>query len=155
VADIGCGVGILMQRLNDEKGCNVFGVDVSEVAIGTLREKGMDGIAAIIPPIPLPSNYFDVVIATELLEHLNRPEKALKEMVRVSKPGGSVIITVPDNALGPTTERDHVGKFKEEKILNLFKKVKRIKETKLLRVKEKDEGFYRLIVKGEKCQGLV
>lgn len=43
--------------------------------------------------IPLPDNQFDVVLCTEVLEHLHTPQKALDEMRRVLKPGGALILT--------------------------------------------------------------
>lgn len=41
------------------------------------------------------SNYFDVVIATEVLEHLYNPQKAIDEIYRVLKPGGICIVSTP------------------------------------------------------------
>jgi len=45
--------------------------------------------------IPLPDNSFDCAMATEVLEHCPYPEKTLREVLRVLKPGGVLLITVP------------------------------------------------------------
>ena len=48
-----------------------------------------------ITDIPVDDNTFDVVICTEVLEHLSNPVGALKELARVLTPGGSILITAP------------------------------------------------------------
>ncbi len=45
--------------------------------------------------LPFPDDHFDHVIASEILEHLREDEKAMHELVRVVKPGGRVVVTVP------------------------------------------------------------
>jgi len=50
-------------------------------------------IVADAHSIPLPDNQFDVVLCTEVLEHLHTPQKAIDEMRRVLKPGGALILT--------------------------------------------------------------
>jgi ubiquinone/menaquinone biosynthesis C-methylase UbiE len=42
--------------------------------------------------IPYPDNYFDLVVSSEVIEHVPNTKKALKEMIRVTKPGGNLII---------------------------------------------------------------
>jgi SAM-dependent methyltransferase len=49
--------------------------------------------------LPFPSGVFDVVIAAEVLEHVGRDTAALAELVRVTRPGGRIVVTVP--APGP------------------------------------------------------
>ena len=69
--DIGCGIGDLLARLRDEKKCDVYGLDISSEAIERVRSRGMHGKVAKLPSIPYPAGYFDVVTATEVLEHLD------------------------------------------------------------------------------------
>ena len=47
--------------------------------------------------IPLPDNSFDVVTCQTVLMHLERPKEALREMVRVLRPGGLLVCTEPNN----------------------------------------------------------
>lgn len=133
VLDVGCGIGILMERLLKEKKCDVFGIDISERAIGHLKTRGMDGIVKRIPPIPVSDNSFDVVIATSFLEHCNKPVIIINEMLRVLRMGGAFIVTVPEN-LGPDTEREHIIKYTENSFKVCIKKY--IKDAAFIRINE-------------------
>ena len=152
VIDIGCGLGILMARLRTEKACEVLGIDISKEAISALYEKGMRGVVAHVPPIPICSDSADIVIATEVLEHVRSPKVFLKEMLRILKPNGTIFITVPEAALGPNTERYHIWKFSENSIFKLFKGLKDVSTIEIVKVKEENENFCRLIARGKKCQ---
>lgn len=66
---------------------------------------------ARLPNLPLPDEQFDVVIASQLLEHIIRRRKFLHELRRILKPTGALIIFAPDNCLGPIDEPSHVVKF--------------------------------------------
>ena len=46
-------------------------------------------------PYPLKENTFDYIYLNQVLEHLERPEKCMKELIRISKPGGIIEIRVP------------------------------------------------------------
>ncbi len=52
-------------------------------------------IVSDITAIPEPDNAFDIVLCTEVLEHVPHPEAALRELVRLVKPGGELILTAP------------------------------------------------------------
>lgn len=145
VADIGCGIGLLLKRLKIEKKCDCVGIDISREAIITVKEEGMSGIIARVPPVPLPSNAFDVVIATEILEHISNPKYLILEMSRIAKSPGIILITVPDNALHPHTEREHIRTFNTDKLNKLLKNIFKNNSIEIFTVKEKKEKFYRLI----------
>jgi len=59
------------------------------------REKGVKTIHGSLLDVPLPDSCADIVLCTQVLEHLEEHEKAASELVRVLKPGGHAIITVP------------------------------------------------------------
>ncbi len=98
VLDLGCGRGEMAGVLSELGVSDVFGVDISEYAIseaaGTNAGKvAICDISAL--GIPFVSNYFDLVLALDVLEHVRDPENVLREINRVLAPGGRLFVTVP------------------------------------------------------------
>ncbi|MDN3512442.1 MAG: class I SAM-dependent methyltransferase [Candidatus Jettenia sp.] len=60
--------------------------------------KGID-IVCDIKQIPVPDERYDNILCSEVLEHIENPLEGIKEMKRILKPGGKVIITVPGTSL--------------------------------------------------------
>jgi SAM-dependent methyltransferase len=119
VLEIGCGVGVLSQQLLNF-GNSVTGLDISESAIAQLPPE-IRGVVATLPNIPLPDNSFDVVVGTEVLEHIDNDQACIEEAMRVLRPGGRAYFAVPDNCLGPDEEPEHVRKYTPEALQNLLK----------------------------------
>ena len=98
ILDVACGGGELSLKIA-EKGCEVHGVDISEDAIEYAkrlaeREKIVcEFEIGSAEDLPYPEGYFDKVVCSSSLEHFNDDIKALKEMYRVLKPNGSVVLT--------------------------------------------------------------
>jgi SAM-dependent methyltransferase len=96
ILEIGCSGGPLMQRLRTAGYTDVTGIDVSEPAIelaharGVLNTSLMDGAA-----LEFADARFDLVIASDVLEHIENEGTALREWSRVLKPGGQALIFVP------------------------------------------------------------
>ncbi len=127
VLDIGCGVGELLLELKREKACQCIGVDISPVAIVRVRELGLEGRVASLPEIPFGSDEFDVVICTETLEHVSDDSRSIAAMARVLRPGGTMMISVPEEAFDD--EDMHVRRFTAERLrkkLSRFLRVERI-----------------------------
>ncbi len=100
ILDSGCGEGFLLNRLQEEAiGKSLMGIDISEDAVnlGKLLFPNLDLRVGNIYKLPLESNSYDIVICTEVLEHLKDPKSALKEIVRVSKK--YVILSVPNEPI--------------------------------------------------------
>lgn len=102
VVDIGCGSGHMLQalrrRLISRCRLELFGLDFSGAAIR--RAQALLPMATFLVENifdnNLPADHFDLVLCLETLEHLRRPEDALRELLRVCKTGGSVVVTVPN-----------------------------------------------------------
>lgn len=97
--DFGCGDGSTAGLWLSERARSYVGVDVSSTAVSEAHERGLD--AREIPEsgeLPFDPESFDVVLATEVFEHLFRPDEACREVGRVLRPGGSLVITVPNVA---------------------------------------------------------
>ena len=96
VVDVGCGEGFTLERLRQNKiGHELVGIDFLDraIKIGKKLHPKLSLLPGTIYHIPFKDNSFDLVICTEVLEHLEHPEKALAELQRVTK--GTCIISVP------------------------------------------------------------
>ena len=102
VIDIGCGTGHLLLALNDrlQQPLRLYGLDFSDSAIRRCRRlmRSAEFNVASVYEIPYPNENFDMITCTETMEHLEQPSTALQEMSRVLRPGGHLVITVPDGA---------------------------------------------------------
>jgi len=100
VIDVGCGVGDLLSEVYKRKqNIKVSGLDFSAKAIEGARKVFPDGnfVQHVIDrTLPYESNIYDVVFCTDVVEHLEHPRLVIIELIRICRPGGLVIIVVPD-----------------------------------------------------------
>jgi SAM-dependent methyltransferase len=82
--------------LRDNGYSNIRGLDASPVAVKFCAEKGL-GTTSLgdILAMPFATDSFDLTLATDVIEHVDDDLAALREIDRVTKPGGFVLITVP------------------------------------------------------------
>ena len=98
VLDIGCGIGIGPAHIARTYGCATIGMDLSPQMIDwarrRAREEGVEDrvslVVADVLSLPFEDGRFDVVIAESVLAFVVDKERAIAEMVRVTKPGGHV-----------------------------------------------------------------
>ena len=95
VLDIGCNSGEFMKLLKDAKNCDVYGIDMSEVAIKEAKKKGLKAQIADAENLPFSAKRFDVVIMREVLVHIHDPQKAIQEVRRVLKDKGVFLGSTP------------------------------------------------------------
>jgi len=97
VLDFGCGTGLLLEKLAEEKSDAVLiGVDISPKML-SLAKKRLDKKRVTLKQLtskklPLPRSSIDVVLSVSNLHHLDTPTKYLQEFERVLRPGGVLII---------------------------------------------------------------
>ena len=121
VLDVGCGNGAITSAVAS-LGCEVVGVDVSESSIERARESNRFPNARF--EVVLGDEFdlndgYDLIICSEVLEHLHRPQRLLKTIVRHLKDDGFLFITIP-NGYGPREILGRTEKFLRER-LNLGK----------------------------------
>lgn len=92
--DIGFGAGSLLQAA-DRRGWTAKGTEVSRTAVEYCRNLGFDVICAELADAGHPADYFDVITASELLEHVPNPRALVCEIARVLRPGGLFWATTP------------------------------------------------------------
>ncbi|MCL0098231.1 class I SAM-dependent methyltransferase, partial [Dehalococcoidia bacterium] len=99
VLDVACGSGILTFKIA-EKGCHAYGIDISSDAINSAqylaeREKiSCEFKVSDAESLSFPDGYFDKVVCSSSLEHFQDDLNALKEMNRVLKTNGILVLTV-------------------------------------------------------------
>lgn len=97
IIDIGCGNGYVCSKYASE-GADVYGIDVTKKAIDLSSRRfelyGLKGIfkQASADNLPFPDNSFDCVCSMGVLHHIENTDKAIKEIFRILKPGGRVIL---------------------------------------------------------------
>ena len=98
ILDVGCGNGWVAKEFLP-KGKQVYSLDISvtnpAIAKKLYQDEKHFGIAADSFYLPFNDNSFDCVIASEIIEHIVEPKDFIKELFRVVKSGGSLIITTP------------------------------------------------------------
>lgn len=101
VLDVACGEGYGSYLMKTWGARNVCGVDVDERTILKARqifaEDGLSYTNADAEALPFPDYCFDTVVSFETIEHLTAPEKFLAELKRVLKPGGTVLLSCPND----------------------------------------------------------
>ena len=96
--DVGCGIGTISLRLK-KKGFEVSGVDFSEVAVNKCREQGLNATVSDVDRdgLKYADKSFDIIWASDVIEHVFDPIFLLEEIYRVLKDDGRVLMSVPNN----------------------------------------------------------
>jgi SAM-dependent methyltransferase len=94
ILDAGCGTGGNLQRY--ARIGEATGVDPSPDAVGFCRERGLESVEqAGLEKLPFADESFDLIAATDVLEHIAAEQEALHELRRVAAPGAALLLTVP------------------------------------------------------------
>ena len=129
--DIGAATGFFIQ-LAKARGFDVTGVELSDFAAEIGRKKGLNIITGDLLVQSFPEKHFDVITMFDVLEHVPRPKELIKEVSRILKDGGLVVINTPDaeslwaKALGPRWQLimppEHINYFSPKNLGNYLTK---------------------------------
>jgi SAM-dependent methyltransferase len=95
--ELGTGTGADARALQDRHRVEVTGVDSATTMVEEARRRGVrEALVADAHALPFDDATFDGAWADRVFQHLERPEAALAEMIRVVRPGGRIVVADPD-----------------------------------------------------------
>jgi SAM-dependent methyltransferase len=106
VLEVGCGTGAMAERIHDLPGVTLVATDFSPRFVELTAARGVDARQADICYLPFDDDTFDVVFAGWMLYHVRDLERALNEVRRVLRPGGTFVAV--------TNGRDHLADLRRE-----------------------------------------
>ncbi|MCJ7691884.1 MAG: methyltransferase domain-containing protein [Sedimentisphaerales bacterium] len=122
ILDNGCGIGLLFERLDP---CRVVGLDLSIEMLRRASKYSDQLVLGSSEQLPFKDDSFDMVFCRSLIHHLPNPCEAVREMHRVLKPGGEVVLVETNSSLISTIPRiiANRGEHFSEEHKNLSKKL--------------------------------
>ena len=127
ILDVGVGLGRLLENFQN---LDRYGMDISSHYLKIAAEKGINCCMSLIEDMPYEDNTFDVITCTDVLEHVLDINLGVKNILRVLKPNGILIIRVPYKEdiswyLSDDCPYDfvHVRAFDENTLKAIFTKV--------------------------------
>ena len=116
VLDVGCGIGDMLSYRE-----NTVGLDVNPLNVSFCKKRKLNAYVMKPNIIPFDDKSFDSVLLDNVLEHLESPSLLFKEIRRVLKPDGFVLIGVPGEK-GYRSDDDHKIFYDEKKLQALAQK---------------------------------
>lgn len=129
--DIGAATGVFMKTAND-LGWKTTGVEISEFAAETARNKGLDVHTGTLDTVAFPPASFDVITLWDVFEHLPNPGKILDSVNLLLAPNGILVLNLPDagSAYARVTGKrwpliippEHLYLFGEKNLIKILEK---------------------------------
>jgi len=100
VLDVGCNAGRFGRLLNEEKGCTVFGVDISSEAVRQARQvlHAAEVMDVEKEPMPFGDRKFEVIVFGDVLEHLLDAQRVLMSFKQYLARDGVMVVSIPNVA---------------------------------------------------------
>jgi len=119
--DVGPGPGGNAAVLRD-LGWQVTGVELTEVGARLCAERGLDVVRGDATRLPISGASVDLVMSTDVWEHIEDHEAVARESFRVLRPGGRLLVAVPagkDMWSGHDVALGHVRRYERQELLDL------------------------------------
>lgn len=155
MADIGCGKGYmtfkLLPHLEHLTKCYGRDIEPTHISSATSIAKTCDNIefdfkTSDAYSLDIPDNTVDLTVCQTLLLHLDDPKKAINEMLRITKPGGTILAIETNNSINSLVTNSFVGDNTIEQIDNVEKTINNLKYDLLIQkgIHAVNEGFISL-----------
>ena len=93
--DVGCGPGLFLIEAK-KRGWEVYGTEFTDNQLAYLNDKGINTLKGKLTNDSFEDELFDVIISSEVIEHINNPVEEMKHFYRLLRKGGLVYITTPN-----------------------------------------------------------
>lgn len=94
ILDVGCGTGTMLGYL--ARYGQAQGIDADEEAVRFCRERGVANVQLVTTPtLPFEDGAFDLITILDVLEHIDDDAGTLRELYRLLRPGGALLVSVP------------------------------------------------------------
>ena len=158
ILDVGCGTGILLQQLRQlGKGLNLHGMDIAPEMVKVARAKFGKSVElrqGFANSLPYDDNSFDYVTCATSFHHYPNPDNSLREMFRVLKLGGKLVLLDPfTNGFLRKAICKVLNTLFNEKGINLFTKgqmYQMFQKAGFKQIEQKTYLYYKLITVGVK-----
>jgi SAM-dependent methyltransferase len=122
VLDIGCGTGLILEEITPQA-CAI-GLDFSQKAISFCRRRKIENLLlGDVSNLPIKDSSVDLIMALDLLEHIDDDEGLMQEINRILSPDGHILATVPAHQYlwsGHDEALHHFRRYSREGFLNLI-----------------------------------
>jgi SAM-dependent methyltransferase len=95
ILDVGCGIGTYVRRFRRFSE-DVHGIEVEPERVAEASQELPNIVLAKGEDLPYPDDHFDLVFSNEVIEHVDDDRATAREMVRVTKPGGAIVLFAPN-----------------------------------------------------------
>lgn len=92
----GCGIGMYSSKIGERYSAQVAAFDIEQGRVQIAQHSTPSALVAAAEAVPYASNTFDTILSHEVLEHVQDDALAVREMLRVLRPGGRIVIFCPN-----------------------------------------------------------
>ena len=128
VLDVGCGLGEFLHVCT-KSGNNVIGIDITKSIVDQLNQKGFQVYQKSLSEFCSIELNFDWVSCLNMIEHVNDPLLAIKQLANLVRPGGRIAIQTPngsaiakhtENSYGLHVDEEHINYFRPDQLIRIL-----------------------------------